>query len=420
MKILFLTQVLPYPPDSGPKVKTLNIIKYLAKQDHDITLVSFVRGDQRQDVEELKKFCREVYTVPMERGLKQDVGFLLRSIFQRQSFLMIRDERPAMHALIANVVSEAAAQGAPFDVVHADQLNMAQYALPVQGVRKLLDEHNALWLLYERLCQTMKLGPRRWALQREVALLKRYEGEICHKFDAVTAVSQEDKTALEEAIRQAIPSGWSIPPITVLPISVDTDEITPIERNSDASTILHIGTMYWPPNVDGVLWFLRQVYPIIRSQKPYNEVVILGAKPPEEVKAFGQTECLIHVTGYVKDPDPYVKAAAVMVVPLRAGAGMRVKILTALAQGLPVVTTPIGCEGIAVESGRHLLIADTPESFATATLWLLNDREMADDLGRSGRELMCQVYDYRVACRPLDEVYARLLAPAPKAASVPA
>ena len=111
------------------------------------------------------------------------------------------------------------------------------------------------------------------------------------------------------------------------------------------------------------------------------------------------------MTGYVPDATPYLEQAGVMVVPVRAGGGMRVKILNALAQGLPMVSTTIGCEGIAVQDGRHLLIADTPEEFAQATLRLLNDKSLADELGRNGRRLVQSIYDYRAACRPLDLVY---------------
>jgi glycosyltransferase involved in cell wall biosynthesis len=113
------------------------------------------------------------------------------------------------------------------------------------------------------------------------------------------------------------------------------------------------------------------------------------------------------VTGYVADPKPYLEQTGVMIVPLRAGGGMRVKILNALSRGLPLVSTTLGCEGIAVEAGRHLLIADTPDDFARASLRLLNNRALADELGRNGRRLAEDRYDYRRACAHLETVYAK-------------
>ncbi|MBK9053841.1 MAG: glycosyltransferase [Chloroflexi bacterium] len=121
----------------------------------------------------------------------------------------------------------------------------------------------------------------------------------------------------------------------------------------------------------------------------------------------GQRDPRINVTGYVDDTQPYYQMAGAFIVPVRAGGGMRVKILNALAQGMPLVTTTLGCEGIGVTHGKDVLIADTPQEFAQAVLRLLDDRELAAELGRCGRELIRHTYDYRAACRPIDELYDR-------------
>jgi glycosyltransferase involved in cell wall biosynthesis len=394
MKVLLLTQVLPYPPDSGPKVKTWNVLKYLA-QHHDVTLVSFVRGDQSEEVRHLATYCEAVHTVPIQRGALRDAWYMGRSLLANQAFLMVRDDRAAMRRLIDHLVA-----GQAFDIVHADQLNMAQYAARVPGARKVLDAHNALWVLYKRLWQTMGSGPKKWLLGRDWRLLKRYEGDICRQFEVLLAVSQEDKVALEEAAGQSLD-------FTVIPIAIDADEVAQVDRHEQADHILHIGTMFWPPNIDGILWFLNEVLPLIRAQRPNIVFDVVGAKPPPEIVAFGQNGSGVNVTGYVDDPAPYLKNAGVMVVPLRAGGGMRVKILNALAQGLPMVSTTIGCEGIDVEADRHLLVADTPAEFAQATLRLLEDKQFAAELGRNGRQLIQATYDYRAACRPIDAAYQR-------------
>lgn len=392
MRVLLLTQVLPYPPDSGPKVKTWNVLKYLA-QHHEVTLVSFARGDQSDDVHHLEKHCDAVHTVPIKRGILRDLWYMALSFLTSQPFLMVRDDRAAMRQLVDRVASETR-----FDVVHADQLNMAQYAARVPGARKILDAHNALWLLYKRLWETMGFGPKKWLLGRDWRLFKRYEGQMCREFDAVLAVSQEDKAALEEAAGQSLD-------ITVIPIAIDTDEVTPVARQLGADHILHIGTMYWPPNIDAVKWFVHEVYPIIRQQRPDVQFDVVGSRPPAELLALNDTSLGINVTGYVKDPTPYHQRAAVIVVPLRAGGGMRVKILNALAQGLPVVSTALGVEGIAAVPGRDLLVANTAETFAEAVIQVMNAPALAARLGAAGRRLIERAYDYRIACRLLEEVY---------------
>jgi glycosyltransferase involved in cell wall biosynthesis len=401
MKILLLTQVLPYPPDSGPKVKTWNVVKYLA-QHHDVTLASFVRGDQSEDVQRLKRYCSAVHTIPMQRAAWRDGWYMLRSFMTHRPFMIIRDDRAAMRQLVDRLAAET-----HFDIAHADQLNMAQYAARVPGARKVLDAHNALWLLYERLWQTMKPGPKKWLLDRDWRLLKRYEGRVCQEFDAVLAVSEEDKLALSEAIREAGQGARSILDITVIPIAIDADEVRPAPRQPGASHILHIGTMYWPPNIDGILWFIREVYPLIRAQRPTAVFDVVGARPPREIADLSRDGTGIHVTGYVEDVTPYLEQAGVMVVPLRAGGGMRVKILNALAQGLPIVSTSLGCEGIQVAPGRDILVADSPQDFAEAVLRVLDDPALAMRLGDNGRQLAEYQYDYRRACLPLDTVYGQ-------------
>jgi len=393
MKVLLLTQVLPYPPDSGPKVKTWNVLKYLAER-YEVTLVSFVRGDQSADAEHLRHFCRAVHTVPMERGIVQDGVAMIRSLLTRQPWMMVRDDREKMRDLVDRLTAETS-----FDAVHADQLNMAQYALRVPGVFNVLDAHNPLWLLYKRLATRMGPGLKKALLERDWRLLKAYEGQMVRTFDEVLAVSEEDRIALLEAAGEDVP-------VTVIPIAIDTEEIQPVERQTAANHILHIGTMYWPPNIDGVMWFVREVFPRIRHNRPDVVLDLVGSRPPSVLRDLGSDDSGINLTGYVADPTPYLEQAGVFVVPLLAGGGMRVKILNALAQGLPVVSTTLGAEGIAVVDGEHVLIADEPAEFAASCLCLLSDSVLARQVAEDGRRLVESEYDYRTACREIEGVYA--------------
>jgi glycosyltransferase involved in cell wall biosynthesis len=392
LNILMLTQVLPYPPDSGPKIKTYNVIKYLA-QRHRVTLVSFVRGDQSEDIQHLERYCQAVHTITMKRSIPSDGMAMVSSLLTGQPWMMIRDDRQAMRRLVDRLATVE-----HFDLVHADQLNMAQYAERVNGAFKVLDAHNALWLLYKRLWETMAPGPRKVLLGRDWRLLKAYEGQLVREFDAVIAVSHEDKVALQEAADEKVP-------IKVIPIAIDTDEVTVVEREVEPNHILHIGTMYWPPNVDAVKWFIEAVYPIIRKRRPDVQFDVIGARPPGELLALNSSGHGVNVTGYVEDPTPYQRQAALMVVPLRAGGGMRVKILNALGEGIPVISTTLGCEGIEVTPGRDILIGDSPETFANQVLRVLNNPDLGRLLAANGRRLAESKYDYRQAYSALDEVY---------------
>jgi glycosyltransferase involved in cell wall biosynthesis len=398
MKVLFLTQVLPFPPDSGPKVKTWNVLKCLART-HQLTLVSFVRGDQADAVARLRSICHEVQIVPMKRGWVRDLVALARSLLSGNPWVMLRDDRAEMRALVDHLAGTRA-----FDLVHADQLNMAQYAMRVKSVRRLLDAHNALWLLYSRLAETTRNPALRWIFRRDARLLQRYEGEMCRKFETVLVVSDVDRVALSQAVRSTGQGEDGTDP-QVIPIAVDTDELPLCRRDLSANRILHMGTMFWPPNVDGIRWFVGSVLPRIRRERPDVEFDLLGANPPAEMLAWTANGSGVRVAGYVEDPSPYLAGAGVFVVPLLAGGGMRVKILTAMAQGLPVVTTTIGCEGIEAVPGQHLLVADTPEEFAAATLRILAQPRLAEDLGLNGRRLVEQRYSLPQLAVQLERAY---------------
>lgn len=393
MRVLLLTQVLPYPPDSGPKVKTYHVLKYLA-QNHQVTLVSFVRDtDKPEYIRHLETLCERVITVPIKRAPLRDLVFLGKSLLTNQPWMMLRDERPEMRAALDELAATS-----QFDIVHADQLNMAQYALPFTKSRKVLDLHNALWILYQRMAATLPLhNPMKYLLLRDWRLLKKYEGEMCRVFDAVTAVSDEDKQSLIEA--------GARPDIQVIPIAIDTDSQAFIHRTPSSPHIVHVGTMYWPANIDGIRWFLDEIYPIVKQRVPNVRCTLIGARPPQDIKEREQSDASLKVTGYVDDPLPYLQDSSMMIVPLRAGGGMRVKILNSFAQGLPMVSTTVGCEGIHITNDYDILVADTPQEFAQQTIRLLTDSALNEHLTLHGRQTAEQQYDYRRACAPLDQIY---------------
>lgn len=399
MNILLLTQIVPFPPDSGPKVKTYHLLRHLAAR-HRVTLVTFTRNPQEEaDAAALRSICAAVHTVHLKRSRVRDVIALTATLFNGRPFIIERDASATMHQLVTRLVFEAAAAGQPFDLVHADQLNMAQFAEPL-ALPRLLDQHNAVWTILDRMAQQSR-GPKRWFFRREQRLLQRYEGRICSEFEAVTAVSEEDRRSL----CQVMPVQRDIP---VIPIAVDAEQERPIPREPGAKSILSLATMMWPPNVDGVCWFAREIYPLVRRAVPDTHFYVCGQRPVAEVRALPEQDPTIEVTGYVPDPRPYIAKSACLIVPLRSGGGMRVKILEALARGIPIVSTTIGCEGIDLTPGKHLLVADTPSEFADAVTLLLRDPEFGARLAAAGYQRVLERYDWRAVCPAMDAVYAQI------------
>ena len=178
--------------------------------------------------------------------------------------------------------------------------------------------------------------------------------------------------------------------------------------------------MFYPPNVEAVHWFATEAFPAVRRARPEVEFRVVGSRPPARIAELARPDSGVVVTGYVPDLQPILRQAAVMVVPLLSGSGMRVKILEAFARGIPVVSTTIGVEGIDAEPGRHLLVADRPADVAAAVLRLLDDPAEAARLAGAARRLLEERYDWRSALRGLDRLYgAGPLAPDQSAAPSP-
>ncbi len=408
MRILFLTQVLPYPLDAGPKIRACYTLRHLAQQ-HQVTLLSFVRPtDTPAQVEHLAQFCQAVHTVPMRRSQVRDALHLIESLITGQSFIIRRDRVPAM----ARRVDELLATG-EFDMVHADQLWMAQYALRARTAsrkpgspipRLVLDEHNACYLIARRLAAEERNPLKRALAMLESRKMARYEVETCRRFDRVVWVTEQDHQAVEQ---QASDGERRVPRSAVIPICGDPTTTPMIGRKPGAQRVTFLGGLHYPPNAQGVLWFVRHVWLLILQQIPDAVLTVIGKDPPSGIQypISNIHQSNLEVTGYLPDPTPYLAETAAFIVPLLAGGGMRVKIVDAWMWGLPVVSTTIGAEGIETRPGENILIADTPAEFAQAVVRLLRDREAGQRIGQAGRRWAEQRYDWRTVYRAWDEVY---------------
>jgi glycosyltransferase involved in cell wall biosynthesis len=401
MRVLMLTQVVVYPADAGPKVKTLQVLRHLAAH-HDVIYCTFVRSDKEtQDAGKLHEFCRKVVTVPIKRSRVSDVRFMAESLLSGDSFLLRRDDRAMMRSMVRQLLAEE-----HIDVLHVDQLNMMRFVPSDWRGTVILDEHNAVWQVVERLRKGASNPISRLLLGREVRLVRKLEGNACRRADVVLAVSEHDQEALREV------AGASVP-IEVVPITVDAEQFRPIwEARNPHSPHRHqlftIGTMFWPPNSEGVIWWLREGYEQLRTLCPDVTYDIVGARPPRMLQTIAQGCTGVQVHDYVFDTTGFWLHATALAVPLLSGGGVRVKILEAMAMGVPVVSTTVGCEGLDVRHGVHLLIADTPRDFARACATILQDKELAQRLAQNARQLILERYDARVALRPLDAAYEQV------------
>ena len=417
MRILYLCQLVPYPPDAGPKVRAYYTLRYLAKQ-HQVTLLAFSRpDDQPEALEHLRSFLDAVEVVPIRRSRLKDGRSLLTSLATGRSFVIGRDYLPAMAARVDALLSSGG-----FDAVHSDQLWMAQYALRAKRldasslkVQTVLDEHNACFQIVQRLAEGEPNPVKRMVMELEWRALRKFESRVLGEFDRVATVTEEDRQTLENLRSETSEIAVNLPDLIKIPICVDTVEIQPVQASPGARDVLHLGTMFWPPNVEGVLWFARQVWPKIQAALPEATFTIAGKNPPAEVQALGainsqqstdiNLQSAIRVTGYVPDPLPYLEAAGAFIVPLFSGSGMRVKIVDAWRWGLPVISTTIGAEGIERRDGENILIADDPQAFAEAVTRVLSDADLNRALRLNGRRWVEQKYDWQRVHPEWDTIY---------------
>jgi polysaccharide biosynthesis protein PslH len=407
MNILFLTQVVPYPPDAGPKVKTYHVLRALRGQGYSTTLVSFVRPEELQHIPALEKICEAVHVVPIRRSRLADLGYMLRSYITNRPFLVERDDLRPMQQIVNKLVLDG-----DYQFIHADQLTMVQFAVrgaSAHGDKKpkvIFDAHNAVWTIVERMRERAPwfLKP---VLGIEAKRLKRYEGKLLKTVDHVLAVTNVDRTDLEKALNSTkVKKEDHVASISVIPIAVDTQQLQPIKRQPAAKKIVTLGTLHYPPNADGIRWFLNEVLPLIRKRVPEATLTIIGKNPPKDfLEEAARNPEAIKVTGYVPELAPYLAQSTLMVVPVRAGGGMRVRILEAFAYAMPVVTTTIGLEGIDAEIDKDVLVADTAADFANRVCELIEKVTLQGRLAVNGRKLAETKYDWQVVLSAMKPIY---------------
>jgi glycosyltransferase involved in cell wall biosynthesis len=413
-RVLFLSQLVPHPPDAGAKVRSYYLLRYLS-QRYAITLLAFSRPDDRPEaIQHLRQYCEQVITVPIHRTKIRDIRMLAASLLSGESFIIRRDTVPEMNAQIDRLFAVNS-----YDYVHADQLWMAQYGIHAMQVARgqkpyiILDEHNACFQIYQRLAENEANPLKRWLWARDWPALRRFEVQACASFDRVITVTEEDREILQGLVERSDAAANLVKKgnnFDTIPICVDVQAIKPVTPKLGSQDTLHLGTMFWMPNVEGVLWFARQVWPIVRQRFPQATFTIVGKNPPAPIRGLAEPSQQgsgsgIVVTGYVADAQPYLENAAVFVVPLFSAGGMRVKIVDGWRWGLPIVSTTIGAEGIRYLDGENILIADSPEDFAKAVLRVLSEPELAQRLRQNGRRWVEEHYDWQKVYPAWDSVY---------------
>jgi sugar transferase (PEP-CTERM/EpsH1 system associated) len=375
MNILFITKELPYPPDSGFRNRTFHLIKGLASR-HKVSLVCF--GDKNVKLDGISPYCVTIEQVGPHKKDKT-VWKLLLSLFCPYPYSVTSRFNPNMKAKVEGLL-----RSQHFDLFICDSIYQALH-MPDTSIFKVITEHNiesSIMLRYARVEKNplIKLGV--WI---EFLKMRVYEHATWKKFDLCLVCSDAEKHELQKRI--------PMQKADVIPNGVDLGYFTNTTTEVKKHLLVYVGQMNWRPNIDAVVYFLKEMYPHIKADVPDVSFSIVGNNPPEEIKKLAQ-EIGANTTGYVPDTRPFVSQAEVFVVPLRIGGGTRLKILEAMAMGKAIVSTSIGCEGIGATHEKNILIADSREDFAKSVIRIFNDTTLRDNLGRAARKFVEENYSW--------------------------
>ena len=396
MKILMVAPDLPYPLNNGGKIRTHHLLKNLAL-NNELTLVAFDRyPEEPSRQEELESICRKVIAVPLhkrqQRSQKRKTQLL--SLFRKRPYQYFNNFSEEMQRVIDRCLAEE-----QYDVVHVVLAQMGYYFVP-KGPLYVLDQQNVEYEILYRTYVAEKMSIRKIYNFSEWRKFQHDEANICRKVDLCLTPSLRDSQILKKHAPQTH--------FTVVPNGVDSTYFQDSGKHKPVkASILFTGTIDYYPNTDGLRYFLTEIFPLIKERIPTVQFYIAGKDPPPEIARYA-TDPNIIVTGFVEDIREYFERSQVVVVPLRIGGGTRLKILEAMAMKKPVVSTPIGAEGLDVEEGENILLEEDPAKFAKAVFELINNIPLQKQLGVAGRQLIEQKYDWYSVATNLEATYREL------------
>lgn len=384
MRVLWLKTELLHPVDKGGKIRTYNMLKEL-KRDHHVTYLTLDDGSAgRDEREQALEYCHELVCIPHQQREKFTPGFyfeLLLNLVESRPYAIRKYESAAMQREIEK-------REGSFDLLVCDFLAPAPNVPRTLATPTVLFQHNVEAMIWKRHYEVQTNPVKRSYLYGQWQKMRRFEKEMCRRFDCVVAVSADDRDQMKQE--------YGAEAVFDVPTGVDTEFFRPGgETKPSPHAMVFTGSMDWLPNDDAIRYFMREIMPLIRKQVPDATLTVVGRNPTPALVELSKTDPSLIVTGRVDDVRPYMEGAAVYIVPLRIGGGTRLKIFEAMAMERAVVSTTVGAEGLPLTSGVELLLADEPASFAEATVKVMTDSSYAEQLGRRAASVVRRNHGWR-------------------------
>lgn len=395
MNILLLCPKLPYPPTDGGRIAIYEPLRRLAERGHEITLLSLCRTKPSEEIlSPLRRYCA---IKAVEHDTRNRLLPAALNLFSHIPYTISKYISPSLALTMRKHLEKESC-----DIVQLENLHMAHYHSISRNefhIPTILRQHNVESLLAERYAKSQK-GLLKVYTCIHAAKLKQYELDMCSHMDLCVTITQEDADELMRLNRHIR--------TVVVPAGIDADYYSPDSRLEEDHTIVSVGSMDWPPNVDALVWFCREIFPKIQKNIPKVLLYIVGKSVDKSISNLEIADT-VFVTGFVDDVRPFYAKGTVFIVPLRSGGGMRLKILEAMAMGKAIVSTTIGAEGIRVTHGQDILLADDPASFADSVCLLLKDPDLRKQLGHNARKLVVSRYTWEQSVELLEKAYEKVV-----------
>jgi glycosyltransferase involved in cell wall biosynthesis len=396
LRVAIVDEELPYPPTSGKRIRTLNLALRLAKR-HELTYLCH-RNANAEEARRAAAFFADngIETVVVDRAIpaKSGPGFYARLAANLFSPLPYSVATHTSRELRMALQHHAATR--PVDLWHCEWTPYSEALRAVAG-RRVVVAHNVESVIWQRYYETESGALRRWYVGKQWRKFERFERRALAEADCTIAVSDVDA----ERFRR----DFAVPRVDVVENGVDSEYFRPTGARRTAGRLLFLGSLDWRPNLDGVGRLLEDIFPAVRAAEPDASLDLVGRNPPAWLRRR-VAECPgVALHGDVPDVRPYLASCALMVVPLRIGGGSRLKILEALAAGVPVVSTKIGAEGLCLEAGRDLTITRDTEDLASALIAGLRSPERLAQQATSGRERVLARYDWDTIAEEMERVW---------------
>jgi polysaccharide biosynthesis protein PslH len=387
VKVLFVCHRFPYPPVRGGKIRPFNMIRWLSRS-HEVTVASIARSPA--EFEKGKGIARYCYrylggVIPPWRAWLQALLGVVSSRPSSLGYFYV----PQLYRDVQLLLNRES-----FDLIWVHCSSAAQYVLNHTRCYRVMDfgdMDSEKWYQYAR----QRFFPLSVIYWLEGFKLRRYERRLAPLFNECTVIAPRERKVLESY-------GLGIP-ITVIPNGVDLDFFRNNETQYDARSLIFLGRMDYYPNIDGVTYFCREILPLVRKEVPEATFTIVGSNPVARIKDLARLPG-VTVTGEVPDVRPYVRKAAVSVVPLRVASGIQNKVLESMAMRIPVVATPRAAEGVDAVAGEHLLVEDLPEAFAARVVAVMKDQGLRQRLAVAGRRRIEERHSWQACLEILDRI----------------